>query len=81
MKLFRMQSHILSRLALIFFSILFFYLISNIASANEVVIVKGNKNISTKTIQSLAPKNIDTLNSDLINEYQKKYFKQAFLKK
>ena len=81
MKLFLMQSHILSRFVLIFFSILFFYLISNIASANEVVIVKGNKNISTKTIQSLAPKNIDTLNSDLINEYQKKIFQTGFFEK
>ena len=53
-------------------------LFSNFVFANTNIVVKGNKNIPDKTIYSLAPKNIDSLSSDVINDYQKKLIQTGF---
>ena len=53
---------------------------SSFAFANKNIIVNGNKNISEKTIQSLAPININSLNPNVINDYQKKLFETGFFK-
>ena len=56
----------------------FFCFAASFAFANKNIIINGNKNISEKTIQSLAPINIDTLNPNVINDYQKKLFETGF---
>ena len=55
-----------------------FYFASSFAFANKNIIINGNKNISEKTIHSLAPINIDSLNPNVINDYQKKLFETGF---
>ena len=78
MKLSLMQNLILKKyrfLIVIFYTI---FLFSSPISANELIIVKGNKNIPLKTIYSIAPKELNTLNPELINIYQKELYKTGF---
>ena len=78
MKLSLMQNLILKKyrfLVVIFYTI---FLFSSPISANELIIVKGNKNIPLKTIYSIAPKELNTLNPELINIYQKELYKTGF---
>ena len=78
MRPYLMQSHLLAKQGLVFFYFLIFFLITNLVNANELLIIEGNKNISKKTIQSFAPQEINTLNPELINTFQKNLFKSGF---
>ena len=66
------------KLFFLFFTFIFF---SQQLLANENVIIKGNKNISSKTIYSLAPNNIQSLDTNLLNDFQKKIFETGFFEK
>jgi outer membrane protein insertion porin family len=61
-----------------FFYLLIFFTFSNFLYANGSITIKGNKNISSKTILSLAPANINNLDSNLLNNYQKKIYETGF---
>ena len=60
------------------FFLLFFLLFNFKVFASEKIVILGNKNISSQTIKSLAPKSIDTLEPNLINNFQKKLFETGF---
>ena len=63
----------------LFFFIFFLFIVSsNYSFAIENIIVKGNKNISTNTIFSLAPSKIQSSDVELLDEYQKKLFGSGF---
>ena len=65
------------------FFIFIFIVFFNSSVLSSVVNFKiiGNKNISQKTILSLAPSNINLLKSDDINTFQKKLFETGFFEK
>ena len=65
----------------LFFLFIFFLFFSHQLLANENIIIKGNRNISSKTFYSLAPNNIQTLDTKLINDFQKKIFETGFFEK
>ena len=67
------------KLLIIYFVFLCFF--SNTIFADTRIVVNGNINISSKTIESLAPKNIDIININLINDYQKKLYETGFFEK
>ena len=71
-------SLIKSKLFFLFFVFIFF---SQQLFANENIVIKGNKNISSKTIYSLAPNNILSLDTKLLNDFQKKIFETGFFEK
>ena len=73
----RIMLKIFKKFILIICFVFFFSSPINVA-AN--IIIKGNKNISTDTIISYAPKNINNLNPILINDFQKKLFETGFFK-
>ena len=56
----------------------FFLTVSFESFSNDNIIIKGNKNISSKTIYSLAPKGIEKLSPDLVDNFQKNLFKTGF---
>ena len=60
------------------FFLLFFLLFNFKVFASEKIVILGNKNISSQTIKSLAPKSIDRLEPNLINNFQKKLFETGF---
>ena len=66
------------KLFFLFFVFIFF---SQQLFANENIVIKGNKNISSKTIYSLAPNNILSLDTKLLNDFQKKIFETGFFEK
>ena len=65
----------------LFFLIFFFIIFSEQLFANENIIINGNKNISSKTIYSLAPRNIEKLDPKILNNFQKKIFETGFFEK
>ena len=79
-KLYLMQkiTSIKSKLFFFFFIFIFF---SQQLFANEIIIIQGNKNISSKTIHSLAPNNIQNLDPKVLNDFQKKIFETGFFEK
>ena len=78
MKLSHTQKIISTSFSFFVFIFLFFFLILFPVSANESIIVKGNKNISLKTIYSIAPNEIINLSEEIIDTYQKNLFKTGF---
>ena len=64
-------SLIKSKLFFLFFIFVFF---SQQLFANENIIIDGNENISSKTIYSFAPRNIQSLDPKLLNDFQKKIY-------
>ena len=79
MKQYPLQNHLFTRNNFFNFIIFcFFFTISFKAFSNENIIIKGNKNISSQTIYSLAPKGIENLTPDLIDNFQKNLFKSGF---
>ena len=76
-KLFLMQKTSLIKFKLFFLFITYIFFSQQLL-ANENVIIKGNKNISSKTIYSLAPNNIQSLDTNLLNDFQKKIFETGF---
>ena len=79
-KLFLMQKISLIKFKLFFLFFIFIFF-SQQLSANENIIINGNKNISSKTIYSFAPKNIQSLDPKLLNDFQKKIFETGFFEK
>ena len=79
-KIFLMQKTSLRKykLFILYFIFIFF---SQQLFANENIIIKGNKNISSKTIYSFAPVNIEYLDPNLLNNFQKKIFETGFFEK
>ena len=73
----RVMLKIIKKFILVIHFIFFF---SSPINAAENIIIKGNKNIATDTIISLAPKNINNLSPILINDFQKKLFETGFFK-
>jgi len=65
----------------LFFLIFFFIIFSEQLFANENIIINGNKSISSKTIYSLAPRNIEKLDPKILNNFQKKIFETGFFEK
>lgn len=78
MKQFQKLNIMLKKNYKILFVIFFLFFFTSKSFSMDDIIVKGNKNISVKTILSLAPKNIKTLNSEIINIYQKNLFESGF---
>ena len=68
----------------LFFLFFIFIFFSQQLSANENIIINGNKNISSKTIYSFAPRNIHSLDPKLLNDFQKNlsqiFFSESHLK-
>ena len=79
-KPFLMQKNSLIKSRLFFFFFIFIFF-SQQLFANENIVIKGNKNISSKTIYSLAPNNIQNLDTKLLNDFQKKIFETGFFEK
>ena len=81
MKQLLLQKNLLKKNREIIIYLFFFCFCTNLALANVNIVINGNKNIATKTIKSLAPDNIDILNSESVNNYQKKLFETGFFEK
>ena len=73
-----MQKILLFKFLIIFLYLIFF---SSKSFGFDNIIVQGNKNISLKTIKSLATKEIINPNAEIISEYQKKLFETGFFEK
>ena len=71
-----MLSHLFKSFCLILFLIIF--LVNGSLFASEKIIIQGNKNISSSTIKSLAPKDIQSLKPNVVNNYQKKLYETGF---
>lgn len=71
-----MLSHLFKSFCLILFLIIF--LANGSLLASEKIIIQGNKNISSSTIKSLAPKDIQSLKPNVVNNYQKKLYETGF---
>ena len=71
-----MLSHLFKSFCLILFLIIF--LVNGSLLASEKIIIQGNKNISSSTIKSLAPKDIQSLKPNVVNNYQKKLYETGF---
>ena len=79
-KPFLMQKNFIIKFKL-FFLYFGFIIFSQQLFANENIIIKGNKNISSKTIYSLLPSNIEILDPTILNNFQKKIFETGFFEK
>ena len=79
-KLFLMQKISLIKFKLFFLFFIFIFF-SQQLSADENIIINGNKNIPSKTIYSFAPRNIQSLDPKLLNDFQKKIFETGFFEK
>jgi len=66
---------------LFLFLLIIFFNIQVPLFANDKIELIGNKNISSSTILSLAPKDISLLDSDKINTFQKKLYETGFFEK
>jgi len=78
LSLMQKKSMIKFKLFFLFFIFIFF---SQQLFANDNIIIKGNKNISSKTIYSLFPTNIENLDPEILNNFQKKIFETGFFEK
>ena len=77
-KLLIMQNHLLKKNNFFILFLFFFLQLNSNLLAIENIFITGNKNISSKTIYSLAPKNIQKFEKETINDYQKKLFESGF---
>lgn len=66
---------------LFLFLLIIFYNMQVSLFANDKIELIGNKNISSSTILSLAPKDISLLELDKINTFQKKLYETGFFEK
>ena len=64
----------------LFLLIIFFNIQVSLFAKDKIELI-GNKNISSSTILSLAPKDISLLDSDKINTFQKKLYETGFFEK
>ena len=76
-----MQKLLFQRFKIFIFFLIFTTLLSSNILANDSIVIIGNKNISTKTILSFAPKSTNIINDELINNYQKQLFSTGFFEK